>query len=53
MEEKLFDFFITLNRINSKMKELCAELEKLNSDFIKEEFDKIFSIDKLDKFDYE
>lgn len=56
MEEKFTEFLLTLNRINAKLKELSGELDKLNADFIEEDFEKIFSPEQLsilDKIDYD
>ena len=47
MEEKFIEFLFRLNAINKKMKDLSAELDKLNSDFFDEDFEHLFIAEQL------
>jgi hypothetical protein len=47
MEEKLIDFLLTLNSINTKLKAISKELDKLNSDFIDQDFEELFVAEQL------
>lgn len=47
MEQRVIELLLTLNRITAKLKSLCEELDKLNSDFIDQEFEKIFVAEDL------
>lgn len=47
MEEKLIQFLLALNSISRKLKCVSAELEKLTSDFIDEDFKSLFVAEQL------
>lgn len=47
MEAKFINFLLTLNTINQKLKELSAELDKLNANFIDEDFERLFIGEQL------
>jgi hypothetical protein len=47
MEQKLIQLLITLNKINHNLKCLSQELDCLNSEFIDEEFEKIFVAEQI------
>lgn len=56
MEQKFIQLLLTLNSITQKVKCLSAELEKLTSQFIDEDFDQLFIGEQLsivDSEDYE
>jgi hypothetical protein len=55
MEEKMTKFLFALNRINTKLKEISAELNAITTEMIKEDFDDIDTnqIDMLSTEDYE
>lgn len=56
MEQKVIELLLTLNRINSKLKSLCEELDKLNTEFLEQDFEQIFIAEDLkliDPQDYE
>ena len=48
MEQKFIQFLLALNRINQKLKCLSAEFDKLQNDFIDEDFDKLFFADDME-----
>ena len=47
MEAKFIELLLTLNSINRKLKELSAELDKLNSNLIDEDFEKLFLAEQI------
>lgn len=47
MVEKFVELLLSLTRINTNLKSISKELDKLNTDFINEDFIKLFGEDKV------
>jgi hypothetical protein len=48
MEQKFIQFLLALNRINQKLKSISEEFNKLQTEFIDEDFDRLFLVDDME-----
>jgi hypothetical protein len=48
MEQKFIQFLLALNRINQKLKSISAEFDKLQTEFMNEDFDRLFLVDDME-----